>query len=339
MTLKSNLVALLTTLQLGIVGCAGVQQPVDSAPTHEVVQQPRDGRDQFFDYLDANDVQVLGIGEMHLLDSSLEAQARARHIPLTLEIFTNDYLEGLASRRYNIIISEHFFQESMSDIDMFYAGQPIREGSVLDENFYLIPAAAEARAFLHRARELGVRIYPGGFNKDDIQKIEALEGLREVAHLHPDSQAAANRLEQEILVAIAEHTYYHVHNILQVNSDALIITYGGMMHNNTEVRRETLTVARNNEQIALNISFVDEIQQDLARGGGQYREVDIVQRDILDLILQGSHGQRVQQGTTVQQYFFEYILLTRRIHTLGPHFRVNPAQDRLLLVYGQQRRD
>lgn len=338
MTLKSSLAALLTSAHFGLIGCAGVTarpQQITPAVTHETTQHPHDGRDQFFDYLDANDVQVLGIGEMHLLDLRLQDQAYRQGTPLTLEIFTNDYLEGLASRGYNVIISEHFFQESMDNLDMFYAGQPIREGTALDRNFNLIPAAEEARAFLHRSRELGIRIYPGGFDRQDIEKIQLLEEIEGFAHMDSGAQATVQRLSQEIFIAIAEHTYHHAHNILQVNPNTRIVTYGGMLHNNTTLRPEAMLISGNAEMVAMDLSFADEFQRDL-RQSGAYREVDIVQRDLVDLIVQGGQGQRGPQGATAQLYFLEYIMLTRQARTPRPYFRENPAQDRLLIVYGPQ---
>lgn len=340
MTLRTNLTALLTATYLAVSGCAGVQAPSSSsAPAVEQAERPRDGPGRFFNYLDENDIQFLGFGGMHLRDQGLVDRARAQGTPLTIEVFTNDYLEGLAERGYTTIIVEHFWQESKSDLDMFSMGEPIVEGSVLHQNLQTIRSGEEVRAFLHRARDLRVSVYPGGMDHQDMQTVISVRGLHSLIGVRPEAQEELDRVGRELASRVAQHTYRHAINVLQVNPDTRIVTYNGMMHNNTTFRPEGRAACHGANDIgacAQSISIADEFQQNHS---GEYREVDIVQLDILNLHLEGLMGQRNLGRLSASQIFFEYIMLTSHANANRSYFRENPQQDRLLIVYGRQRSD
>ncbi len=333
--MKQTLSSVVVAAAIGLAGCGAGQEPAPAASATQV--QARDGRGEFFAYLDSHDVQVVAVGEMHLLDSHAEARARREGIPLTLDLFTDDYLEGFAQRGYYHIVLEHIWQESAHDLDMFYAGVDITAQTtpMLYRNIETVPAGDEVHGLLMRARDMRVCIHPGGMDQDDIQRVIILMELQSMVPYHPEAQDAIDELTHEVFSNIAAHTYRHVHNLIETNPRIKVITYGGMIHNNTELRQEALSVTRGDREASSSLSFAGRIQGDLERAGGAYREVDIVQRDILDIILEGSRGQTAAGGVTPQQFLFEYILLTRQVHGRSPMLRENEQQRRLLLVYGR----
>ncbi len=337
MSFKKTLSSIVAAATIGLAGCGAGQEAIRETPIPQI--RVRDGRDAFFAYLDSHRVQVVAVGEMHILHDGDEARARHAGIPFTLDIFTDDYLGAFAERGYHHIVLEHLWQESAHDLDMFYSGVDITRQATprLYQNIETIPAGEEVRGLLMRARDLHVRIHPGGMDRNDIQRVIVLTELQSMVPYHPEAQTAIDMLTREVFANIAAHTYIHVHNLLETNPRIKIITYGGMIHNNTNLRQETLFITRGDREAAASFSFAARIEDDLERTGGDYREVDIVQRDVLDIILERLHGQTGPGGVTPQQFFFEYILLTRQVHGRSPVLRENDEQRRLLLVYGRWR--